>query len=122
MSVDTRLIRTYYAHSAENRPEQDWQTLPSHLANVGDTAARFAAFFGVQEMARYTGCLHDLGKYSPEFDRRLRSQALETIRGRLKNGEPCRCLRHADPIGGLLAACASFSLIPYKSLKTPCKP
>ncbi len=22
-------------------------------------------------MARYTGCLHDLGKYSPEFDRRL---------------------------------------------------
>ncbi|WP_107929155.1 CRISPR-associated helicase/endonuclease Cas3 [Neisseria animaloris] len=72
MSVDTRPIRTYYAHSAENRPEQDWQTLPGYLANVGDTAARFAAFFGAQEMARYTGCLHDLGKYSPEFDRRLR--------------------------------------------------
>ncbi len=61
----------YYAHSAENRHEQYWQTLPGHLANVGDTAARFAAFFGAQEMARYTGCLHDLGKYTPEFDRRL---------------------------------------------------
>lgn len=61
----------YYAHSAENRHEQYWQTLPGHLANVGDTAAIFAAFFGAQEMARYTGCLHDLGKYTPEFDRRL---------------------------------------------------
>ncbi len=37
--------KIYYAHSAEKRPEQYWQTLPSHLANVGDTAARFAAFF-----------------------------------------------------------------------------
>ncbi|KPN71422.1 CRISPR-associated helicase/endonuclease Cas3 [Neisseria sp. 83E34] len=64
--------KTYYAHSAENRPEQHWQTLQSHLANVGDMAARFAAFFGAQEIARYTGCLHDLGKYTPEFDRRLR--------------------------------------------------
>ncbi|WP_415068434.1 CRISPR-associated helicase Cas3' [Neisseria animaloris] len=43
----------------------------SHAHNVGDTAAGFAAFFGAQEMARYTGQLHDLGKYTPQFNRRL---------------------------------------------------
>ena len=25
---------TYYAHSAENRPQSDWQTLKSHAENV----------------------------------------------------------------------------------------
>ncbi|VEH87954.1 helicase Cas3 [Neisseria animaloris] len=36
-----------------------------------NAAAGFAAFFGAQEMARYTGQLHDLGKYTPQFNRRL---------------------------------------------------
>ncbi|SUA43945.1 CRISPR-associated helicase Cas3 [Neisseria zoodegmatis] len=71
MSVDNQTIRTYYAHSAENQPYEYWQTMRSHAHNVGEAAARFAAFFGAEEMARYTGQLHDLGKYTPEFNRRL---------------------------------------------------
>ncbi|PJK09552.1 CRISPR-associated helicase/endonuclease Cas3 [Lysobacteraceae bacterium NML95-0200] len=63
--------KVYYAHSAENLPQSHWQTLSSHLVQVGEMAAGFAAFFGAQEMARYTGQLHDLGKYTPEFNRRL---------------------------------------------------
>ncbi|OSI35542.1 CRISPR-associated helicase/endonuclease Cas3 [Neisseria dumasiana] len=71
MSVDNQTIRIYYAHSAENQPYEYWQTMCSHAHNVGDMAAGFAAFFGAEEMARYTGQLHDLGKYTPEFNRRL---------------------------------------------------
>lgn len=63
--------KPYYAHSAEGLPESNWQPLYGHLIKVGDMAAEFAAFFGAQEMARHTGQLHDLGKYTPEFDRRL---------------------------------------------------
>ena len=62
---------TYYAHSAENQPHARWQTLADHAHKVGEMAAAFAAAFGAQEIARYTGELHDLGKYSPAFQKRL---------------------------------------------------
>mgnify|MGYP000856317193 CR=1 FL=1 len=53
---------TYYAHSAEKRPQSDWQTLKSHAENVAALAAQFADPFGAADIARYTGLLHDLGK------------------------------------------------------------
>ena len=48
-----------------------WQTLQSHSVNVGEMAAEFARVFGAQEQACQTGKLHDLGKYSEPFNRRL---------------------------------------------------
>ena len=62
---------TYYAHSADNQPHAHWQTLADHAHKVGEMAAVFASAFGAQEIARYTGELHDLGKYSPAFQKRL---------------------------------------------------
>ena len=62
----------YYAHSGKNSDQSDWQTLHSHLHNVANMAADFARFFKAEEIARYTGLLHDLGKYTPEFAERLR--------------------------------------------------
>ena len=66
----------YYAHSAQDEfgnllPYEHWQTLQSHLVNVGEMAAEFARVFGAQEIACQTGQLHDLGKYSEAFNRRL---------------------------------------------------
>ena len=61
----------YYAHSVENQPESQWQTLSNHLSQVGEMAAGFATVFGARETARYTGQLHDLGKYTEAFDKRL---------------------------------------------------
>ena len=65
-----------YAHSAEDElgnllPYEHWQTLQSHSVNVGKMAAEFARVFGAQEIACQTGQLHDVGKYSEPFDRRL---------------------------------------------------
>ena len=55
----------YYAHSAQDKlgnllPYKHWQTLQSHLVNVGEIAAEFARVFGAQEIAYQTGQLHDL--------------------------------------------------------------
>ena len=66
----------YYAHSAQDKlgnllPYEHWQTLQSHSVNVGEMAAEFARVFGAQEIACQTGQLHDLGKYSEAFNRRL---------------------------------------------------
>lgn len=68
--------KTYYAHSAHTPngdplPHKHWQTLQTHAQNVGNLAAAFAEYFGAENIARYTGQLHDLGKYSPEFQARL---------------------------------------------------
>ena len=67
---------TYYAHSAQDKlgnllPYEHWQTLQSYSVNVGEMAAEFARVFGAQEIACQTGQLHDLGKYSEAFNRRL---------------------------------------------------
>ena len=66
----------YYAHSAQDElgnllPYEHWQTLQNHSVNVGEMAAEFARVFGAQEIACQTGQLHDLGKYSEAFNRRL---------------------------------------------------
>ncbi len=66
----------YYAHSAQDKlgnllSYEHWQTLQSHSVNVGEMSAEFARVFGAQEQACQTGKLHDLGKYSEPFKRRL---------------------------------------------------
>ncbi|EXI62048.1 CRISPR-associated protein Cas3 [Mannheimia granulomatis] len=64
-------LKIYYAHSTQNNDYSKWQTLKSHADNVGNLAAAFARFFGAEEIAYHTGNLHDLGKYSEAFDKRL---------------------------------------------------
>jgi CRISPR-associated endonuclease/helicase Cas3 len=63
----------YYAHSAPlSRPSRDaWEPLRDHLRDVSERAALFASVFGATEEARLAGLLHDLGKYSERFSRRL---------------------------------------------------
>lgn len=47
------------------------QTIRDHLQHTADMASRFAAPFGASEMAYLAGLLHDIGKYSAAFQRRL---------------------------------------------------
>ncbi|MFA5632192.1 MAG: CRISPR-associated helicase Cas3' [Porticoccaceae bacterium] len=63
---------TFYAHSAANRDESEWQKLVDHLIAVGKLAAEKASHFNGAELAEVAGKLHDLGKYCDEFQARLR--------------------------------------------------
>lgn len=67
----------WYAHSAENHPESDWQILQDHLKDVGELAACKASHFNCQDLARIAGLLHDLGKYTEEFQQRLRGSKIK---------------------------------------------
>lgn len=60
-----------YAHSTDSPDKADWQTLQSHLVSVGLLASTSAASFGAGPLAEVAGLLHDLGKYTKEFQLRL---------------------------------------------------
>ncbi|WLQ16772.1 CRISPR-associated endonuclease Cas3'' [Hahella aquimaris] len=52
--------------------------LSEHLSEVGRLAKKFASVFGcdVENLAEVSGLLHDLGKYTDEFQRRLTGDSL----------------------------------------------
>lgn len=66
----------FYAHSTQRSDRSDWQALAEHLQNVGDMASDKAAIFGARGMAEVAGLLHDLGKYSDDFQRRIAGDAI----------------------------------------------
>ncbi|MGI5923817.1 MAG: CRISPR-associated helicase Cas3' [Lentisphaeria bacterium] len=57
----------YYAHSKENAPQDEWQTLEEHADAVAEMAADFAEPFNSAQWARWLGELHDLGKARQSF-------------------------------------------------------
>ena len=61
----------YYAHSGKNNDRSDWQSLPTHLTEVAKLAEAFGQKIGLGRAAHLAALFHDLGKYDPEFDRRL---------------------------------------------------
>lgn len=65
-----------YAHSAEGLGRNLWQPLPAHLLGVARLAGQSAALFGGAELADTMGRLHDLGKYTQEFQALLAGSGL----------------------------------------------
>ena len=62
------------AFAAHHRASDDkWQTLESHLLGVADLASQFAAKLQLSKQGELLGLLHDLGKYSIEFQNYLKS-------------------------------------------------
>lgn len=62
---------SYWAHSAEGRPSDQWQLLADHLRGVSELAGDRAAKFNARDWGQAAGLLHDLGKYSSAFQARL---------------------------------------------------
>jgi CRISPR-associated endonuclease/helicase Cas3 len=54
---------TYYAHSREGKPPEDWQRLDDHLKNVAEMARGFAEDFGAGgDWGYLTGLWQDLAQ------------------------------------------------------------
>ena len=61
----------FYAHSTESKNKDDWQSLAQHLQNVAASAQSFADAFDAGQWGEISGYLHDAGKATQAFQRRL---------------------------------------------------
>jgi len=61
----------FFAHRREGEDREDWQPLIEHLRNTAELARKFGADANVADLAYIAGLIHDLGKYSAEFQKRL---------------------------------------------------
>ncbi len=60
------------AHKRENLDGTvEYQSVREHCQNVAALASGFAKPFEAEALAQYTGLLHDIGKYSDAFQRRI---------------------------------------------------
>ena len=65
-------MKQFFAHSGNGTlRDGPWETVAEHLHSVAETASSYAEAFGSGNQAQYAGLLHDLGKYSAQFQRRL---------------------------------------------------
>ncbi|WP_240753876.1 CRISPR-associated helicase Cas3' [Natronospirillum operosum] len=69
-------LTTFYAHSADESSQEDWHLLADHLMETGRLAGEFSSHFGASGLAEPTGRLHDVGKYTPNFQRKLYGESL----------------------------------------------
>ena len=61
----------HYAHSLKGQSKGYWQPLREHLLKVQAEAEARGAKFGTDKAAGLAGLLHDLGKYTEAFQKRL---------------------------------------------------
>lgn len=92
---------SFYAHSTTSVNKHDWQPLAEHLLSVGQMAAQRAAPFGGQQLAQVAGLLHDLGKYTDEFQRRINGELIRVDHA--TRGAMLAVERYGKTAGHLLA-------------------
>jgi len=66
---------SWFAHSLPDQTQEKWHLLRDHLVSSSSLAGRRAGKFNAAKAAALAALLHDLGKYSKGFQRRLEGAA-----------------------------------------------
>jgi len=71
--------KDYLAHrKVDSDGKVQDQLLRTHLEQTAERCEHFSSAFGCGELGRYAGRLHDLGKYSDAFQKRIRGDSIKT--------------------------------------------
>lgn len=65
----------FFAHMSENE-RLKWQERKDHLENTANISREHALKFDAGEFAYSCGLLHDIGKYSDDFQDKLQSESI----------------------------------------------
>ena len=93
----------YYAHSHDGVEKKEWHLLSTHLKETGIKAASFLDAVGCADLGMVAGLLHDLGKYSSEFQSRLTGNPTRVNHSTA--GARIAIERYGEGSGKLLAFC-----------------
>ncbi len=93
----------YYAHSHDGVEKEEWHLLSNHLKETGTKAASFLDTAGCADLGMVAGLLHDLGKYSSEFQNRLSGNPSRVNHSTA--GAKVAIERYGERLGKLLAFC-----------------
>lgn len=107
------MTHSFYAHSIEGQPPEQWQPLDDHLDNVAKLAAEFALAFGGGDFATTAGKGHDDGKATYPWQAYLRhanqinDEIAKHYKGRVEHAAPGaqRLYEYSKEAGKLLAYC-----------------
>ncbi|MBN2499231.1 MAG: CRISPR-associated helicase Cas3' [Anaerolineales bacterium] len=99
--------REFYAHTKEGEGKEKWQKLIDHLTATSKLAEVFGQDAGIAPLAKTAALLHDLGKYSLEFQQRLEGKPLRVDHSTAGAKEICQFFQGTAqaPLAALLAYC-----------------
>ena len=76
----------YIAHKDEERE----QSIKEHLEGTAERAGEFAEKFGKKEWGYCCGMLHDIGKYSEEFQRKIQEDTNDRVDHATAGAQVCK--------------------------------
>ena len=92
----------YFAHSSDVS-EKPWQEISEHSKNTAKIAGTFASKFNSEEFGYICGVLHDIGKYSQDFQDKLKGKIVKVDHSTAGAQEVCKIF--GKIYGRLLAYC-----------------
>ncbi len=107
MTFEGEFRSVFYAHSKAGEAKDSWQKLIDHLINTSNLAEEFGRDAGVAELAKTAALVHDLGKYSKEFQQRLDGNRIRVDHSTAGAKELSRLFEGTpqEPLATLLAYC-----------------
>lgn len=101
--VGVQSSRSFFAHSVQHMDRAGWHVLLDHLRGTAERCERFADAFGAGEAGQIAGLLHDLGKYSTEFQRYLTGEGARVEHSTA--GAKIAAEHWQNPLGRMIAYC-----------------
>ncbi|MEJ5201135.1 MAG: CRISPR-associated helicase Cas3', partial [Anaerolineales bacterium] len=95
----------FFAHRRDGANYEEWQPLIEHLKNTAELARQFAYAANLADLAFIAGLVHDLGKYSIQFQERLTGKKIRVDHSTAGAKELLALLKNTpqEPLAHLLA-------------------